>query len=30
MMLSDKQKENIYQPLKGIELEMNEGTIRSR
>lgn len=29
MMLSDKQKENIYQPLKGIELEMNEGTIRS-
>lgn len=29
MLLSEKQKENIYQPLKGIELEMNEGTIRS-
>lgn len=29
LMLSDKQKENIYSPLKGIELELNEGTIRS-
>lgn len=29
MILSEKQKANIYQPLKGIELELNEGTIRS-
>lgn len=29
MILSDKQKENIYTPINGIELEMNEGTIRS-
>lgn len=29
MLLSEKQKDNIYQPLKGIEFEMNEGTIRS-
>ncbi len=29
MILSEKQQANIYQPLKGIELELNEGTIRS-
>lgn len=29
LQLSDKQVENIYASLKGIEFEMNEGTIRS-
>lgn len=29
MKLSTKQKENIFQSLKGIRMEMNEGTIRS-
>lgn len=29
MILSEKQKDNIYQPLKGLRFEMNEGTIRS-
>ncbi|MGX6979108.1 PBSX family phage terminase large subunit [Vagococcus elongatus] len=29
LLLSEKQKENIYTPLQGIEFEMNEGTIRS-
>lgn len=29
LLLSDKQKENIFASLKGIEFEMNEGTIRS-
>ncbi|MBC6163305.1 PBSX family phage terminase large subunit [Listeria booriae] len=29
MLLSEKQTENIYSSLQGIELEMNEGTIRS-
>ncbi|MBC6150105.1 PBSX family phage terminase large subunit [Listeria booriae] len=29
LLLSDKQKENIYTPLEGVEMELNEGTIRS-
>lgn len=29
LLLSDKQKENIYSSYQGIEFEMNEGTIRS-
>lgn len=29
MILSEKQKENIFAPIKNIRLELNEGTIRS-
>lgn len=29
MILSDRQKENIFASIKGIEFELNEGTIRS-
>ena len=29
MLLSDKQKENIFSPIKNIRMELNEGTIRS-
>ncbi|MBC1459062.1 PBSX family phage terminase large subunit [Listeria newyorkensis] len=29
MMLSEKQKENVYANIEGIRLELNEGTIRS-
>lgn len=29
LKLSTKQKQNIFQPLKGIRMELNEGTIRS-